>query len=318
MAGAMEQSVVLRSDSRGERLQKQENLTVKLAEVILDSTKCWGLVPSRRTNEAGKNYTVVGGAIVALDEWARAKNSDMFDLTESLVPEGWLRMKALDSLNLAQAVFGVEHPDIEVIPLGTDGAGASYWRQKMSNTGANEKLVEVLKTKFSSSGMSEVKRERDGVCEFVCPTVLAGVVAEVKTRVLEDFLEKLNAGKGTVVFEYVRLKFTPEALGRVQPLPEKMKGKLTKGWDFRFEGTAAVFSDTEDPLGYLRVLGVPPDTSKEGMGLEIKRAYRKLAKELHPDLGHRDETSQERLRKVIKAYEFLSDPQNLRQYGSRR
>ncbi|HEU5474421.1 MAG TPA: molecular chaperone DnaJ [Actinophytocola sp.] len=55
---------------------------------------------------------------------------------------------------------------------------------------------------------------------------------------------------------------------------------------------------------YYGTLGVRPDASSD----EIKRAYRKLARELHPDINP-DAEAQQRFREVTAAYEVLSDPQ---------
>jgi molecular chaperone DnaJ len=55
---------------------------------------------------------------------------------------------------------------------------------------------------------------------------------------------------------------------------------------------------------YYGTLGVRQDATSE----EIKRAYRKLARELHPDVNP-DDAAQERFREVTAAYEVLSDPQ---------
>lgn len=52
------------------------------------------------------------------------------------------------------------------------------------------------------------------------------------------------------------------------------------------------------------VLGVERNASDE----DIRRAFRKLAKELHPDLNPQDQTAADRFRKVSAAYEILGDP----------
>ena len=58
------------------------------------------------------------------------------------------------------------------------------------------------------------------------------------------------------------------------------------------------------PTDYYAVLGVRRDASQE----EIKRAYRRLARELHPDVNA-DPHAEERFKEVGRAYEVLSDPE---------
>jgi molecular chaperone DnaJ len=58
------------------------------------------------------------------------------------------------------------------------------------------------------------------------------------------------------------------------------------------------------------VLGVGRDATDD----DIKRAYRRLARELHPDVNRHDPQAEERFKEVSAAYEVLSDPAKRRQY----
>ena len=58
---------------------------------------------------------------------------------------------------------------------------------------------------------------------------------------------------------------------------------------------------------YYGTLGVAQDAGAD----EIKRAYRRLARELHPDVNP-DPAAQERFTEISAAYEVLSDPEKRR------
>ncbi len=61
---------------------------------------------------------------------------------------------------------------------------------------------------------------------------------------------------------------------------------------------------------YYATLGVDRDASQD----EIKRSFRRLARESHPDANPDDPTAEERFREIAEAYEVLSDPERRRRY----
>ncbi len=61
---------------------------------------------------------------------------------------------------------------------------------------------------------------------------------------------------------------------------------------------------------YYEVLGVARDSSED----QIKSAYRKLAKQYHPDLNPGDKTAEAKFKEVSEAYEILSDSQKKANY----
>jgi molecular chaperone DnaJ len=60
---------------------------------------------------------------------------------------------------------------------------------------------------------------------------------------------------------------------------------------------------------YYAVLGVRRDAAND----EIKKAYRRLARELHPDVNP-DPQTQDRFKEITQAYEVLSDPEKRQMY----
>lgn len=70
-------------------------------------------------------------------------------------------------------------------------------------------------------------------------------------------------------------------------------------------------------LDFYKILGVPPNASSK----EIQAAYRKLAREYHPDLNPGKPYTEETFKLINVAYQVLKDPEQrkkfdfLREYG---
>jgi DnaJ-class molecular chaperone len=64
------------------------------------------------------------------------------------------------------------------------------------------------------------------------------------------------------------------------------------------------------PGDYYEVLGVQRGASDA----ELKRSFRKLARELHPDVNAHDPEAEEKFKAAAEAYEVLSDPEQRQVY----
>jgi molecular chaperone DnaJ len=66
------------------------------------------------------------------------------------------------------------------------------------------------------------------------------------------------------------------------------------------------------PRDYYEILGV----SREADETEIKKAFRRLARELHPDVNDHDPGAEEKFKEAAAAYEVLSDAERRRTYDA--
>ena len=65
-----------------------------------------------------------------------------------------------------------------------------------------------------------------------------------------------------------------------------------------------------DKRDYYEVLGIDKSASAD----DIKKAYRKKAKEFHPDLHPGDKECEQKFKEVNEAYEVLSDADKRAKY----
>jgi curved DNA-binding protein len=65
-----------------------------------------------------------------------------------------------------------------------------------------------------------------------------------------------------------------------------------------------------DFVDYYKTLGVPKNASSD----DIKKAYRKLARKLHPDLNPNDKDAHKKFQQINEANEVLSDPEKRKKY----
>lgn len=70
----------------------------------------------------------------------------------------------------------------------------------------------------------------------------------------------------------------------------------------------------ENGMDLYKILGVTENAGAE----VIKKAYRKLVKECHPDTHPGDRRAEERFRQVSEAYAVLSDGEKRAQYDRKR
>ena len=66
------------------------------------------------------------------------------------------------------------------------------------------------------------------------------------------------------------------------------------------------------PGDYYEILGVQRDANKA----EVKTAFRRMARELHPDVNDHDPEAEEKFKAAAEAYEVLSDPERRRAYDA--
>jgi molecular chaperone DnaJ len=65
---------------------------------------------------------------------------------------------------------------------------------------------------------------------------------------------------------------------------------------------------------YYKALGVPKDAT----AVEIKKAYRKLARQYHPDANKNDSKAEEKFKEISEAYDVLSDDKRRKEYDDAR
>ena len=63
---------------------------------------------------------------------------------------------------------------------------------------------------------------------------------------------------------------------------------------------------------YYEILGVPKSAAQD----EIRKAFRKLARQHHPDVAKDKKTAEAKFKEINEAYEVLGDPEKRRKYDT--
>ncbi len=63
-------------------------------------------------------------------------------------------------------------------------------------------------------------------------------------------------------------------------------------------------------IDYYKILKIDKDASEE----DVKKAYRKLARKLHPDLNPKDKDAHKKFQQINEANQVLSDPEKRKKY----
>ena len=63
-------------------------------------------------------------------------------------------------------------------------------------------------------------------------------------------------------------------------------------------------------IDYYKILGLEKNASAD----QIKKAYRKLARQYHPDLNPNDKEANKKFQQINEANEVLSDPEKRKKY----
>lgn len=66
------------------------------------------------------------------------------------------------------------------------------------------------------------------------------------------------------------------------------------------------------PRDYYEILGAPRNASEK----EIRNAYRRLARQYHPDVNPGNESAEARFKEINQAYQVLSNAESRRQYDA--
>src|SRR6185437_8572049 len=115
----------------------------------------------------------------------------------------------------------------------------------------------------------------------------------------------------TLLLQYRLSQSTGHSLARITSTPPGPIPAMTRYDDRRGAGVAK--GNCAPPMefkDYYQILGVPPTASQS----DIRKAYRKLARQHHPDVNPGNAQAEAKFREINEANEVLSDPEKRKTY----
>ena len=161
--------------------------------------------------------------------------------------------------------------------------------------------------KFGSQGDEFDPKFHEALMHAHSPDVTTTTCQNIVTRGLPDRRARRTPGEGDRAW-------TPSRRRRVSRHTELRGRQLDRPGRPSRRGGARMTSADWANKDFYKVLGVAKDAS----AADIKKAYRKLARDNHPDSHPGDKAAEDRFKAVAEAYDVVGDTEKRKQYDELR